>query len=106
VFSPRALTSPSRDKYAAHELAHHILRHDLPSMRTPEEKEHQANIEAVRILVVANGVTEEQALRVVLGHLKGRTGTATGHASPCEEIRVVSAAFPAQRGWSAALECR
>jgi hypothetical protein len=112
VFTGRMLTSPSRDKATAHELGHYFLRHDQPSSRPSEEIEHQANIEAVRILQTAKGLSEEAALRVVVealdrthGAVKAGAGLTRGHAHPCEEIRAVVAAYPAQRAWTATLEC-
>jgi hypothetical protein len=112
VFTSRMLTSPSRDKATAHELGHYFLRHDQPSSRPSEEIEHQANIEAVRILQTAKGLSEEAALRVVVealdrthGAVKAGAGLTRGHAHPCEEIRAVVAAYPAQRAWTATLEC-
>jgi hypothetical protein len=112
VFTSRMLTSASRDKVTAHELAHYFLRHDQPSSRTPEEIEHQANIEAVRILQVVKGMSEEAAVREVIEALarlhravKSGSPIARGHAHPCEEIRAVAAAYPAQRAWTARLEC-
>ena len=112
IFTSGMLTSPSRDEATAHELGHYVLRHDLPSSRTPEEIEHQANIEAVRILQTVKGVSEEAALREVVASLdrthravKAGAGLARGHAHPCEEIRAVIAGYPAQRAWTAALEC-
>jgi hypothetical protein len=111
TFTARALAGPNRDKIAAHEIAHYVLRHDLPGMRTQEEKEHAANIEAVRILQLA-GRSEEQATREVLAALDrtrqavGRGATiARGHAHPCEEIHAVVVAYPAQRAWSVTFEC-
>ena len=81
-------------------------------MRTPEEKEHQANIEAVRILMAGKGMTEEAALREVLqwlGRLRRsveRGGVvARGHDQPCEEIRAAVVAYPAQRSWASASMC-
>jgi hypothetical protein len=112
IFTSQMLTSPSRDKATAHELGHYFLRHDQPSSRTPQEIEHQANIEAVFILQAVKGVSEEAALREVVVALdrthravKAGAGLARGHAHPCEEIRVVVTAYPAQRGWTATLEC-
>ena len=112
IFTSGVLTSASRDQVAAHELAHYLLRHDQPSSRTSEEQEHQANIEAVQILQVGKGLSEEEAVRQVVtalerAHRAVKAGAVItrGHAHPCEEIRAVLAAYPAQRGWSAALEC-
>jgi hypothetical protein len=112
VFTSGVLTSPSRDEIAAHELAHYVFRHDQPSARSPEEIEHQANIEAVRILQVGKGMSEEAAVRQVLVALDRSRRAVTsgspiarGHAHPCEEIRAVAAAYPAQRAWTAPLEC-
>jgi hypothetical protein len=112
TFTSAMLASPTRDKTAAHEMAHYVLRHDQPSSRTPEEREHQANIEAVRILQVGKGISEETAVREVVTALDLTRRSiaaggpiARGHADPCEEIRAVVAAFPAQRAWTASLEC-
>jgi hypothetical protein len=112
VFTARVLAGPGRDMVTAHEMAHYVLRHEHPTMRTQEEKEHQANIEAVQILQAGKGMTEEAALRAVLEWLTRlrrsveRGGVvARGHAPPCEEIRMVVVAYPAQRAWSAASLC-
>jgi hypothetical protein len=112
LFTARILAGPSRDYAAAHEFAHYVLRHEHPSMRTPEEKEHQADIEAVRILQAGQGVSEEAAVRTVLQALARTRDSvqrggpvARGHAHPCEEIRAVVAAYPKQRPWAASFEC-
>src|SRR5262245_11292420 len=112
VFTSQVLTSPSRDEVTAHELAHYFLRHDQPSSRSPHEIEHQANIEAVRILQIGKGTSEEAAVREVLAALDRSRRAVTsgfpiarGHAHPCEEIRAVVAAYPAQRAWTVPLEC-
>lgn len=111
AFTKRVLTSPSRDMIIAHELGHYFLRHKL----SWEEIEHEANIEAVRILQVVKGVkgmSEEVALRAVVRALdsyhravKAGSPLGRGHTHPCEEIRRVVAAYPSQRAWTAALEC-
>jgi hypothetical protein len=112
IITARTLAGPGRDVIIAHELGHYVLRHEHPTMRTQEEKEHQANIEAVRILQAGAGLSEEQALRAVLEFVARlrrsveRGGAvARGHAHPCEEIRAVVVAYPAQRGWSGTFEC-
>lgn len=112
TFTSGVLTSASRDTVTAHELGHYFLRHDQPSMRSPAETEHQANIEAVHILQVGKGMSEEAALREVVatldrnhGAVKSGAVMARGHAHPCEEIRAVVAAYPAHRPWTASLEC-
>jgi hypothetical protein len=113
MFPAQMLTSLSRDMVAAHEMGHYVLGHHHPSNRPQEEKEYQANIEAVRILQVSKGMTEAEALREVLIVLeRGRIAVAgggakvgQGHPHPCEEIRVVVAAYPGQRRWASTLEC-
>ena len=112
MFPARMLTSPSRDTIAAHEMGHYVLGHMHPSNRTPQEKEHAANIEAVRILQVGTGMTEEDALREVLIILRRSSRAvaagapvAQGHADPCEEIHAVVAAYPAQGVWASTYEC-
>jgi hypothetical protein len=95
----------------AHELGHYVLRHDQ-STRPQEVQEHEANIEAVRILQATKGLNEEAATRQVVEALdrlhrsvKSGRPTARGHAHPCEEIRAVLAAYPAQRAWAEKHEC-
>lgn len=112
VFTSGILTSPSREAATAHEMAHYLLRHDEPSSRAQEEIEYQADIEAVRILQVVKGMSEEAALREVVAALershravKNGSAVTRGHAHPCEEIRAVLAAYPAQSAWTAKLEC-
>jgi hypothetical protein len=111
IFTPPILTSPSRDKVTAHELGHYVLRHDQ-STRAQEVKEHEANIEAVRILQATRGLNEEAATRQVVEALdslhrsvKSGRPIARGHAHPCEEIKAVLAAYPAQRAWAEKHEC-
>jgi hypothetical protein len=112
MFPARTLMSSSRDMVTAHEMGHYVLGHGYPSTLTPQAKEHEANIEAVRILQVGKGMTEEDALREVLiflGHLRKDVAAGApvgrGHANPCEEIRAVVVAYPAQRGWTSKYEC-
>src|SRR5262245_17834068 len=110
MLSARTLASSARDVVAAHEMGHYVLRHaDRPGTR--KEKEHEASIEAVRILQSAKGLSEEEALRSVLTtferHRRG-TGAAPageGHGDLCEEVHAVVAAYPEQRGWSSAFDC-
>ena len=87
----------------AHELAHYILGHDMPvagaSMgefqRAQELRELDANAKAVEILMRVKGMTEREAVQMIVAHLTGaqraedRGGTrARGHRAPTEEIAV------------------
>jgi len=96
----------NRDWLLAHELGHYVLAHrwtngDTLSQTAPREME--ANAEAVKILVVGLGVSEDVAYRRVHEALWGlersvRSGTRAlprGHAPICEEIANLVARYPA-----------
>jgi hypothetical protein len=115
------LASRHRDSLIAHELAHYLLGHDAPlsgstaldQAREQEVRELEANAKAVEILTRVTARSEEQALRLVYDHLAafnrmitaGRSVVPWGHRHPCEEIHDLLARFPAQRRWSATLDC-
>jgi hypothetical protein len=115
------LFSRYRDSVIAHELGHYLLGHDEPlrgvtmleQQQEQEQRELDANVKAVEILVRARRLPEEQALSLMydgmLGFYRavsdGRGVVPWGHRHPCEEIADVLARFPAHRRWTALLEC-
>ena len=115
------LASRHRDSLIAHELAHYLLGHDAPlsgstaldQTREQEQRELAANAKAVEVLTRVTARNEEQALRLVYDHLAafnrmiaaGRSVVPWGHRHPCDEIHDLLARFPAQRHWSASLQC-
>jgi len=121
TLSTPMLTSRHRDSIVAHELAHYLLDHDRPLsgtlalewQREQELRELAANAKAVEVLVRVRRLPEERALSLVYDHLWSfnrfvedkRTVIPWGHRSPCEEIADLLGRFPAQRAWTAGLEC-
>ena len=119
--SALTLTSPFRDAIVAHELAHYVLGHEAPlrgSFEAERERDYQrreldANAKAVEILTRVAGMSEVRALQTVHRYLDGIRWALDryprldlrGHKPPCEEITDLLSRFPAQRGWTAALEC-
>lgn len=115
------LFSRYRDSVIAHELGHYLLGHDEPlrgvtmleQQQEQEQRELDANVKAVEILVRTGRLPEEQALSLmydgILGFYRavsdGRGVVPWGHRHPCEEIADLLARFPAHRRWTAALEC-
>jgi len=115
------LTSPFRDAIVSHELAHYVLGHAAPlpggslaeQARNYQQRELDANAEAVRILVRVKGMSEEDALRAMYEYLAGVQRALDlypslelrGHLRPCDEIADLLGRFPAQRSWTALLEC-
>jgi hypothetical protein len=113
------LLSRHRDALIAHELGHYVLGHETPvdgsaleAAHAQERRELDANAKAVEILTRA-GRSEAAALALVYEHLQafqraveaGGTVVPWGHRLPCEEIADLLARFPAQRRWTAGLEC-
>ena len=114
------LLSRHRDSVIAHELGHYVLGHEAPvgggsaleMARAQERRELDANAKAVEILT-RSGRTEAAALRLVYDHLlsfhravkANATVVPWGHRLPCEEIADLLVRFPAQRRWTASLEC-
>jgi len=105
------LGSGGRDALVAHELAHYVLGHDsllsgaatmAEAVRMQELRELDANAKAVEILVRAKGLTERQALTMMVLYLRGamayqtRTGSPNpqGHRPVAEEIADLQARFP------------
>ncbi|MEX2148047.1 MAG: hypothetical protein WED01_13645 [Candidatus Rokuibacteriota bacterium] len=119
--STPVLFSRYRDSIIAHELAHDLLGHDEPlrgvtmleQQQEQEQRELDANVKAVEILVRARDLPEEQALSLVYDGMLGfhRAVAAGGgvvpwgHRHPCEEMADLLARFPAHRAWTAPLEC-
>jgi len=115
------LTSTFRDAIVGHEIAHYVLGHEAPlhgSSAADQERDYQqreldANAEAVKILVRAGRMSEERALRTMYEYLAGIQWALDryprldlrGHKPPCEEIADLLTRFPEQRAWTAALEC-
>ncbi len=119
--SALSLTSPFRDAIVAHELAHYVLGHEAPlrgSTTVERERDYQqreldANAKAVEILTRVAGMSEVRALRTMYTYLAGVQWAREryprldlrGHKPPCEEIGDLLSRFPAQRAWTASLEC-
>ena len=119
--SALTLTSPFRDAIVAHELAHYVLGHEAPlrgSTQAEREREYQqreldANAKAVEILTRVAGMSEVRALKTMHQYLDGIRWALErypsldlrGHKPPCEEIADLLGRFPAQRAWTASLEC-
>ena len=119
--SALTLTSPFRDAIVAHELAHYVLGHEAPlrgSTTTDLERDYQqreldANAKAVEILARVGGMSEVRALKTVYNYLLGVEWAReryprldlSGHKPPCEEIADLLSRFPAERAWTASLEC-
>jgi hypothetical protein len=122
TLSTRALTSSTRDKIVAHELAHYILGHETFRLRGAPSSERQrqmelweldANAKGVEILTRARPMPEELALSMFYDHMIGvhraflanRTVIPFGHRPPCEEIGDLLSRFPQHASWTARLEC-
>jgi hypothetical protein len=119
--SALTLTSPFRDAIVAHELAHYVLGHEAPLRgstqaerdRDYQQRELDANAKAVEILTRVGGMNEVRALKTMQQYLAGIQWALErypsldlrGHKPPCEEIADLLSRYPAQRAWTAALEC-
>lgn len=121
TISTPVLFSRYRDSVIAHELGHYLLGHDRPlrgvtmleQQQEQEQRELDANVKAVEILVRAQGLPEEQALSKMYDGIlafhravsDNRGVVPWGHRLPCHEMADLLARFPSQRRWTAALEC-
>ena len=119
--STPVLFSRYRDSVIAHELGHYLLGHDEPlrgvtmleQQQEQEQRELDASVKAVEILVRAGRLPEEQALSLMYDGMLGFYRAVTdgggvvpwGHRHPCEEMADLLARFPAHRRWTAPLEC-
>ena len=117
----RMLTSPTRDKVVAHELAHYILGHTPrfrggPStdlQRQMELLELDANFKGVEILTRTKPMPEQMALSMFYDHMisvhyafvGNRTVIPFGHRPPCEEIADLLGRYPQHAAWTGSLEC-
>ena len=104
------LTSPVRDALLAHEFAHYLLGHEPHIIhdrhawqREQEERERQANIKSVEILMRAKGISQAQAVQLVRQKLeriarayeRGVAGSwVPGHKPPKQELADLMAVFP------------
>jgi hypothetical protein len=122
TLSTSMLTSPTRDKVVAHELAHYILGHEPRRLSNLTRQEWQstvelweldANAKAVEILTRAKPMSEELALSLFYDHMisahrgvvAGRSVVPFGHRPPCEEIADLLGRFPHHATWTSPLEC-
>ena len=115
------LGSEYRDAIVAHELAHYVLGHAAglagatteARRREVEQRELDANVKAVEILVWVKQVPEDQALRMVYSYLlnvhrrlqRSPGEDLLGHRPPCDEIADLLRRYPDQLVWTADLEC-
>jgi hypothetical protein len=115
------LASAHLEALLAHEAAHWVLGHEpfpfqttrLDTERRMQEREREANVKAVEILIRVAGYSEETALEKTFDLLdawrhateRGEEIVPWGHKPPCEEIADLFRAFPQHRQWSQALEC-
>ncbi|PYN35869.1 MAG: hypothetical protein DMD98_08140 [Candidatus Rokuibacteriota bacterium] len=104
----RTLGSGTPTALVAHELAHYVLGHEPmsgPSMaelqRAQELRELDANAKAVEILMRVRGMSETEAVRTMVTHLRRAQGViacggalAPGHRLPADEIANLIARFP------------
>jgi hypothetical protein len=94
----------------AHELAHYVLGHDIPvtgastaeRQLAQELRELDANATAVEILMRVKGLSEREAVMLIVAYLAGaqrfedRGGArAWGHRAPAEEIADLVRRYPA-----------
>jgi hypothetical protein len=108
----RVLGSLTLTAVMAHELAHYVLGHDIPvtgasraeQQQAQELRELDANATAVEILMRVKGLSEREAVQVMVTHLvaaqrfEDRGGArAWGHRAPSEEIADLLRRYPAAR---------
>ena len=116
----RTLGSGNLTALVAHELAHYVLGHEPlsgPSMaellRAQELRELDANAKAVEILMRVRGMSQTEAVRTMVTHLRGAQAAircggalAPGHRPPADEIANLLARFPDSAGTGAPAEER
>src|SRR5438034_5106764 len=104
----RTLGSGNLTALVAHELAHYVLGHEPlsgPSMaellRAQELRELDANAKAVEILMRVRGMSQTEAVRTMVTHLRGAQAAircggalAPGQRPPADEIANLIARFP------------
>jgi hypothetical protein len=93
----------------AHELGHYVLGHEPASFvsstaewqRIQEQRELDANAKAVEILMRASGLTQREAVDMVVARLRraqraidGGAPLTSGHRTPAEEIADLLSRFP------------
>lgn len=106
----RMLDSPNLTKLIAHELGHYVLGHDsvirqassqAEYQRIQEQRELDANAQAVEILVRAEGLSQSEAVRIVADALRRSRDTQArgapltpGHLPASAELADLLARFP------------
>lgn len=112
ILSPSILDYPEaiRDAYLAHEMGHWILGHLVsPTAVVSEQQQREidADIKAVEILMRSKGLPEARAFAAVYTKQmatkqaldQGKTVPVASHPDPCRKMAALLAAYPAEQGY-------
>jgi hypothetical protein len=96
VLGQTLLSNDSGSAVLAHELAHHILGHADPADQGSPQRELDANVKSVEVMVRAWGVEEGVAFRLVAAHLRTLSAqpVTLGRLGPCEELADLYRRYP------------